>query len=115
VIDLAVNKALTYDLLRQVKRPGTICSNDARSCYNLIGHSQASIAMQRNGVPKPVVDYISQHFKMQLIKSELAMEIPLLAMEALPGLLLCMAWPSQWCRPSCMGGAELSITKPIKI
>jgi hypothetical protein len=55
-IDLAVNKALTYDLLRQLKRPGAICSNDARSCYDLIGHTQASIAMQRNGVPKPVVD-----------------------------------------------------------
>ncbi len=55
-IDLAVNKALTYDLLRQLKRPGAICSNDARSCYDLIGHSQASIAMQRNGVPKNVVD-----------------------------------------------------------
>jgi hypothetical protein len=55
-IDLAVNKALTYDLLRQLKRPGAICSNDARSCYDLIGHSQASIAMQRNGVPKTAID-----------------------------------------------------------
>jgi hypothetical protein len=55
-IDLAVNKALTYDLLRQLKRPGAICSNDARSCYDLIGHMQASIAMQRNGVPRPAVD-----------------------------------------------------------
>jgi hypothetical protein len=55
-IDLAVNKALTYDLLHQLKRPGAICSNDARSCYDLIGHSQASIAMQRNGVPRPAVD-----------------------------------------------------------
>ncbi len=55
-IDLVVNKALTYDLLRQLKRPGAICSSDARFCYDLIGHSQASIAMQRNGVPKPAVD-----------------------------------------------------------
>jgi hypothetical protein len=31
-------------------------SNDARSCYDLIGHSQASMAMQRNGVPRQVVD-----------------------------------------------------------
>jgi hypothetical protein len=31
-IDLAVCKVLTYDLLRQLKRPGAICSNDARSC-----------------------------------------------------------------------------------
>jgi hypothetical protein len=45
-IDLAVNKTLTNDLLRQLKRPGAICSNDARSCYDLIGHSQASMAMQ---------------------------------------------------------------------
>ena len=28
-IDLAVNKTLTYDLLRQLRRPGAICSNDA--------------------------------------------------------------------------------------
>ncbi len=55
-IDLAVSKALTYDLFRQLRRTGAICSNDARSCYDLIGHSQASIAMQRNGVPRSAVD-----------------------------------------------------------
>jgi hypothetical protein len=54
-IDLAVNKALTYDILRQLHWPGAICSNDTRSCYDLIGHTQASIAMQRNGA-RPVVD-----------------------------------------------------------
>jgi hypothetical protein len=55
-IDLAVNKTLTNDLLHQLKRPGAICSNDAKSCYDLIGHSQASMAMQCNGVPKSAVD-----------------------------------------------------------
>jgi hypothetical protein len=55
-IDLAVSKALTYDILHQLRCPGAICSNDARSCYDLIGHSQASMAMQRNGVPKSAVD-----------------------------------------------------------
>ncbi len=45
-IDLAVNKALTNDILRQLKRPGAICCNDAKSCYDLIGHAQASISMQ---------------------------------------------------------------------
>jgi hypothetical protein len=55
-IDLAVNKSLTYDLLRQLKSPGAICSNDTRSCYDLIDHTQASLAMQRNGVPRLVVD-----------------------------------------------------------
>jgi hypothetical protein len=54
--NLAVNKVLTYDLMRQLKRPGAVCSNDAKSCYDLIGHTVASLAMQRMGVPKAVVD-----------------------------------------------------------
>jgi len=54
-IDLAVNKTLTFDILRQLKRPGAICSNDAKSCYDLIGHCQASISMQRLGVPRGAV------------------------------------------------------------
>jgi hypothetical protein len=55
-IDLTVCKTLTYDTLRQLRRPGAICSNNACSCYDLIGHTQASIAMQRNGVPRAAVD-----------------------------------------------------------
>jgi hypothetical protein len=55
-IDLAVNKSLSYDLLRQLKRTGAACSNDAKACYDLIGHTTASLAMQRMGVPKAAVD-----------------------------------------------------------
>jgi len=55
-IDLAVNKALTFDILRQLKRAGAICSNDAKSCYNLIGHTQAAISMQRVGVPRNIIN-----------------------------------------------------------
>jgi len=55
-IDLAVNKALTFDILRQLKRPGAICSNDAKSCYDLIGHTQAALSMQRVGVPKNIIN-----------------------------------------------------------
>jgi hypothetical protein len=55
-IDLAVNKVLTNDLLRQLKRPGAICCNDSKSCYDLIGHSQASISMQCLGVPKLAIN-----------------------------------------------------------
>lgn len=50
-IDLAVKKDLTNDIMRQLKRPGAIYSNDAKSCYDLIGHAQASLAMQCNGIP----------------------------------------------------------------
>jgi hypothetical protein len=45
-IDLAVNKDLTFDLLRQLKKPGGLCCNNAKSCYDLIGHPQTSLAMQ---------------------------------------------------------------------
>ena len=45
--DLATNKSLTYNILQQLKQPGAVCSNDAKSCYVLIGHTQASLAMQR--------------------------------------------------------------------
>jgi hypothetical protein len=53
-IDLAVNKALTFDILRQLKRAGAICLNDTKSCYDLIGHMQAPISMQRVGVPRNI-------------------------------------------------------------
>jgi hypothetical protein len=55
-IDLAVNKALTFDILWQLKRAGAICSNDAKSCYDLIGHSPAALSMQRVGVPKNIIN-----------------------------------------------------------
>jgi hypothetical protein len=45
-IDLAVNKVLTNDVLRQAKQTGAICSNDAKAFYDLIGHTQASLCMQ---------------------------------------------------------------------
>jgi hypothetical protein len=54
--DLAVNKALSYDIIRQLKRPAAVCSNDTKSCYDLIGHTPASLAMQRMGFPWSVVD-----------------------------------------------------------
>jgi len=52
--DLAINKALTFDILRQLKRAGAICSN-AKSCYDLIGHTQASLSMQQVRVPKNII------------------------------------------------------------
>ena len=55
-INLAVIKALTFDILRQLKRPGAVCSNDVESCYDLIGHTPASISMQWVGVPRNIVN-----------------------------------------------------------
>ena len=55
-IDQSLNKRLTYDIIRQTRRPGALCSNDAKSCYDRIVHSVASLAMQRVGAPvEPIV------------------------------------------------------------
>jgi hypothetical protein len=53
--DHALNKVLSNDLLRQLKQSGAICSNDAKTCYDLIGHTPASLSMQRLGVPQSFV------------------------------------------------------------
>jgi hypothetical protein len=54
-IDLVVSKVITFDIMQQMKRSGAICSNNAKSCYDLIGHTQAAVSMQRVGVPKSVI------------------------------------------------------------
>ena len=52
----ALNKVLTYDLARQSRQPVALCSNDAKSCYDRIVHGAAGLAMQRCGVPTPLVE-----------------------------------------------------------
>jgi hypothetical protein len=53
-VECALNKVLSMDILRQRRRPAALCSNDAKSCYNRILHSIASIAMRRLGVAPEV-------------------------------------------------------------
>jgi len=55
-ISQCLNKRLTFDLLRQQRRAGALCSNDAKSCYDRIVHSIASLCMRRVGMPEePIV------------------------------------------------------------
>jgi hypothetical protein len=42
--------------LQQLKRAGANCSNNAKSCYDLIGHTQAAISMQHVGVSKNIIN-----------------------------------------------------------
>ena len=51
-----VNKVLTFDILRQTRKPGALCLNDAKSCYDRIAHGAAGLAMQRCGVPPRLVE-----------------------------------------------------------
>ena len=55
-IDCALNKVLTMDILRQLKRTAVLCSNDLKSCYDRIAHIIASLSLQKHGVnPSEVV------------------------------------------------------------
>jgi hypothetical protein len=49
----AVNKTLSFDLIRQYKVPAAMCSNDAKSCYDRIVHNVASLCFQYQGVSEP--------------------------------------------------------------
>lgn len=51
-VNQGLNKTLTFDLLRQSRQPGALCSNDAKSCFDRIVHSIASLSLQRVGVPR---------------------------------------------------------------
>jgi hypothetical protein len=50
-VDQVLNRGITSDIVHQMKIPAAICSNDAKSCYNRIVHSIASLSMQRVKVP----------------------------------------------------------------
>ena len=53
-IECAANKVFTTDIARQEHRSMALCSNDAKSCYDRILHSIASICMRRVGVPQEI-------------------------------------------------------------
>lgn len=58
--DQSLNKALTFDIWRQLRQNGALCSNDAKSCYDRIVHNCASLCMQRVGTPTlPIVSMLS--------------------------------------------------------
>jgi hypothetical protein len=50
-IEQALNKVLSFDLIRQAQMDAYMCSNGAKSCYDRIVHSIASILMQQQNVP----------------------------------------------------------------
>lgn len=50
-VDQSLNKALSFDIWRQNRQAGALCSNDAKSCYNRITHNFASLCLQRVRVP----------------------------------------------------------------
>ena len=59
-IEHGLNKRLTFDLIRQLRIPAALCSNDAKSCYDRIVHSVATLSMRRLGIPEaPILSMFS--------------------------------------------------------
>ena len=54
--EVSVNNRITDDLMRLYAMKGAICSNDAKSCYDRIGHIALSLSLQRMGVPKQAIE-----------------------------------------------------------
>jgi hypothetical protein len=59
-IDQALNKRLSYDILRMTRQPGALCSNDAKSCYDRVLHSIVALAFRRIGIPKQPTECMLQ-------------------------------------------------------
>ena len=47
--EVALQKVLTMDILRQQRRSGFLCSNDALQCYDRIAHNVAIMSMMSRG------------------------------------------------------------------
>ena len=43
-------KRLTYDIIRACRRPGALCSNDAKSFFDRVLHTIAMLAYRRLGI-----------------------------------------------------------------
>ena len=54
-VDHALHKQLTYNIIRQHHIPAILCLNNAKSCYDRVLHSIASLAYQRLGIDTPPV------------------------------------------------------------
>ena len=54
-IHLAITKTLTYDIFRQMKHAIVVCSNDARSYYDMIVHVAAFLALRCLSIPKNMI------------------------------------------------------------
>ena len=54
-IYLATNKWIAYNMSRQMKHPIAVCSNNARSCYDMIVHLVAFLAFRRLSIPTAMI------------------------------------------------------------
>ena len=58
-IAAALNKVLSYDLMRQTKKLAASFDNDAKGCYDNIVPPQAMVNCRRLGLPKPAAKILT--------------------------------------------------------
>lgn len=83
-IDHALHKRLSYDIVRQSRTAGALCSNDAKSCFDRIVHTIAILAYRRLGIANPPVESMirsiqemKHHFRTSHGDSEICLEQPI--------------------------------------
>ena len=67
--EVALQKVLTMDILRQKRRAGFLCSNDALQCYDRIVHNVAMLSMLSRGAILKPSDPSLRHSKTPNIQS----------------------------------------------
>ena len=55
-IDQALHKHITYDIMKQCKKPGILCSNNVKLCYDRVICLVAALAYKRVGMTQPPLD-----------------------------------------------------------
>jgi hypothetical protein len=65
-VDQSLNKALTFDIWRQLRQRGALCANDAKACYDRIVHNCASLCLQCIGTrQQPIISMFDTIQKLQ--------------------------------------------------
>ena len=59
-IAAALNKVLSYDMIRQTKKIAASFDNDAKGCYDKIVPPQAMINCRRLGLPKSAAQMLTK-------------------------------------------------------
>ena len=49
-VDHALNKRLSHDIIRMMRRPRALCSNDAKSCYDRVLHTIVGLSFRCKGL-----------------------------------------------------------------
>jgi hypothetical protein len=62
-IELALNRVMTYDIIRNQRLTGAVMYNDAKACYDRVIQNFSNLALLREGLPLQIAKLHVQTFK----------------------------------------------------